>query len=82
MNRDVCFIWLGGVSFDVGYAGYILLDSSESEDPDETSENAVYSWACTDSEGFDCFVNDNRVILPSTAVVNKSVASFLESGKT
>ena len=71
----------GGVSFDVGYGDFLVLDGSESEDPDETDDDPKYQWECTDSEGT-CFFNNQRVFLNSAAVVNKSVASFLQSGKT
>lgn len=71
----------GGVSFDVGYGDFLVLDGSESEDPDETDHDPKYHWECTDSEGT-CFFNNQRVFLNSAAVVNKSVASFLQSGKT
>lgn len=73
---------LGGVSFDVGYADYLVLDGSGSEDPDETSESTVYSWACYDSSGYDCFFNNERVTFDDAAIVNKSVATFLETSQT
>ena len=72
----------GGVSFDVGYGDYFVLDASGSEDPDESNDNAVYLWACRDKDGFDCFFDEERVIFDNTAKINKSVATFLESGQT
>ena len=71
------------MSFDVGYADYLVLDGSGSEDPDKTKEDSFYSWACTDSSGYDCLdFNNDRVILEDTAIINKSVATFLKTGQT
>lgn len=71
------------MSFDVGYADYLVLDGSGSEDPDKTKENSFYLWDCTDSNGYDCFdFYNNRVILEGTAIINKSVATFLKTGQT
>lgn len=72
----------GGVSFDIGYGDYLVLDGSGSKDPDESSEDVVYLWACYDSSGFDCFFESKRVIFENTAKINKSVATLLESGQT
>lgn len=79
--HDAFMMSSGGVSFDVGYEDFLVLDGRKSEDPDGSSDEARYQWTCKDSEG-DCFYNNDRVFLPKTDVVNKSVSSFLQSGKT
>lgn len=71
-----------GDSFDIGYADYLVLDGSRSKDPDETSEDSVHSWACFDSNNYDCFFDNERVIFDDAAIINKSVATFLETGQT
>ena len=78
----IAFLLPGGLDIDIGYGDYLVLDGSGSKDPDDSSDDSVYEWDCYDSDGLGCTFDYDPVILEDSAKINKSVASFLESGKT
>ena len=78
-----------GSSIDVGIAGTLTLDASNSRDPDDPGgindllQKSTFSWRCYDGDDRPCFeINPRtntprRVILPDGIVVTKPVAEFL-----